>query len=145
MGTWQVVGLVVAIVALQAGVWTLVALRMKAQRRRLEEEVAAAGEEFVIPPVRGLYQGGGEFVSAKTLGVMALTPTCIRFLPPAGKEIMVPIAGIESLSANTWFKGNYRSGRDWLIVKMRDGREMAFMTSEHGRWMRELGRLSQTA
>lgn len=53
MGFWQVVGIISAIGAGQAGVWTLVALRMKTQRRRLEEEVAAAGEEFVIPPCAG--------------------------------------------------------------------------------------------
>jgi hypothetical protein len=77
-------------------------------------------------------------VSTKTYGVIALTDRRLIFRRPLGKDIEIPLSGISEVSENKWFKGNYRGGKLFLILKLADDSEVAFMVNDHNHWMEEI-------
>jgi len=77
-------------------------------------------------------------VSTKTMGAMGLTDTTLIFIPPLGRNMEYPLKDVVEASENTWFAGNYRSGRAFLILKLRDGKEVGFQVGNHQRWMEEI-------
>ncbi len=106
----------------------------------LAKEIGESGESILAGPERGLYQTApGGIVSLKTEGVAALTDKRIIFRPPLGKDIEIPISQIRSLSENQWFQGNYRSGRNYLILDLDNGSQAAFMLKSQETWVLELG------
>ena len=121
----------------------LIFWRFRVQARAIARLLAEQHEEAVIPPSRATWQGGGMFLSAKSMGVIVLTPEAIIFRLPVGKDITLPIADINEIAENTWFRGNYRGGREWLIVKMKDGKENAFLVGYHAHWVREVKALME--
>ena len=127
------------IVIINAFVWGLFFW----QRCRLIEKTRAAversGQSWVIPPEKGFYQGMLKgIVSTKTMGAMGLTDTTLIFIPPLGRNMEYPLKDVVEASENTWFAGNYRSGRAFLILKLRDGKEVGFQVGNHQRWMEEI-------
>lgn len=113
------------------------------QRRRLIEKTRTAversGQSWVIPPEKGFYQGMLKgIVSTKTMGAMGLTDTKLIFIPPLGRNYEYPLKDVVEVSENTWFAGNYRSGRAFMILKLADGNEVGFQVGNHRRWMEEI-------
>jgi len=106
----------------------------------LNRLLAWSGERLVIRPEIGFYQGMIRgIVSTKTYGVIALTDRRLVFRKPIGRDIDIPLSQIAEISENEWFAGNYRGGREYLILKLADGSEKAFQVKNHAGWMRELG------
>lgn len=113
------------------------------QRRRLSvktrETVERSGETWVISPENGFYQGMLRgIVSTKTMGAMGLTESQLIFIPPLGRNMIYPLKDVIGVSENTWFAGNYRGGREFMILKLADGNEVGFQVSNHQRWMQEI-------
>lgn len=113
------------------------------QRRRLIDRTRVAversGESWVIPPENGSYQGMLKgTISTKTMGAMGLTDSRLIFVPPWGRNMEYAIKDMVEVSENTWFAGNYHSGRPFIILKLADGSEVGFQTRNHQRWMEEI-------
>lgn len=127
------------IVAVPVVLLLLIFWRFRWQMAQLRQAIGLSGEAIVIEPQRGFYQGSvGGIVSLKTEGVITLTDRRIIFRKPIGKNIEVPLSRITQVSKNKWFKGNYRGGREFLILALEDGSEVAFMVKDLGHWMQEV-------
>lgn len=143
----DVIRLIAIIVLAQAAIWGLFFW----QRRRLIEKTRAAversGETWVIPPENAYYQGMLRgIVSSKTMGAMGLTQTKLIFIPPLGSNKEYALSDIVTVSENTWFAGNYRGGRPFMIIKLADGNEVGFQVNNPQRWMGEIrSRLAPSA
>ncbi len=131
---------VVVIAAIPAAAFLWSIRHMRRQGANLVKEIGESGEAILAGPERGLYQTApGGIVSLKTEGMAALTDKRIIFRPPLGKDIEIPISQIKSISENQWFQGNYRSGRNYLILDLESGSQVAFMVKSQEVWVRELG------
>lgn len=113
------------------------------QRRRLIVRTRLAverlGETWVIPPENGFYQSMLRgVVSVNTMGAMGLTDSKLIFIPPWGRNMEFALADVVGVSENKWFAGNYRNGRQFLILKFADGHEVGFQTRNHQRWTEEI-------
>jgi hypothetical protein len=145
MSTTHIILLVALLVGLQVAVWSAVFLRLKRQRVALQRELSLTGETAIIGPEWGHYSGGTPPHSiVKTLGVIALTRSRLIFLRPLGAPLEVPTARIAEIGAGKWFRGHYRGGRAFLILKLDDGSELGFQVRDHDRWRRELSGLVGT-
>ncbi len=120
------------------GVWGLVfwlrARRTVSTRRAIER----SGETWVIPPENSFYQGFWRSVSVKTMGAMGLTDSRLIFIPPLGRNMIYPLKDVVDISSDTWFHGNYRNGRAFMILKLADGREVGFQVRDIQRWTEEI-------
>ena len=130
--------LIVLLIGLGAVLLFLFSQLFKRQKARLRDEIERSGEALLAGPDSGLYQGGSSYVSLKTQGVMALTDRRLIFRKPIGGDIEIPLSQITGVSENTWFQGNYRSGKPWLILSLATGGDVAFMVGEHDHWFREI-------
>lgn len=113
------------------------------QRRRLivknRETVEHSGEAWVIPPEKAFYQGMLRgIVSTRTMGAMGLTENKLIFIPPLGQSKEYLLRDVVGVSENTWFAGNYRNGKEFMILKLADGNEVGFQVGNHQRWMQEI-------
>jgi len=104
----------------------------------LQRDLATGGENVILGPVRGYFQGGGDYVSVRTLGAAALTEQRLVFRQPIGRDIVVPLADIREMAQDQWFKGNYRSGLPFLILSLADGRQVGFQLPQQERWREEI-------
>jgi len=139
MSKAQIVLLVVAILAAQGLLWGVFMLWLRWQAARLRRDLQRSGEEVLAGPEPAHYQGStGERAMIKTLGVIALTRRRLVFRTPFGIGIELPISQVTSVKDSKWFLGGFRGGRRFLIVRVADGSEFAFMVRHHRRWMREL-------
>jgi len=129
--------LILLIAGAQGALWGLIFLLFRSQGAGLRRAVETSGEAVVLGPQVGLYQKSG-VVSVKTLGVIVLTDRRLIFRKPLGKDIEIPLPQVAGLSENKWFHGNYRSGKQFLIVKLTDGQEIGFVLKNHALWMNEL-------
>lgn len=139
MSTSHVVLLLVVLVGLQAAVWAAVFVRLRRLRDGMQRDLSLTGETALIGPERGHYSGGTPPHSmVKSLGVIALTRHRIVFLKPLGPPIEIPVSRIAEVSESKWFRGHYRGGRAFLVLRLDDGSEVGFQVREHDRWVREL-------
>ena len=105
----------------------------------LNRVIARSGEKLVIGPETGHYTAMIRgIIATKTYGVIALTDRRLIFRKPIGRDIEIPLSQITAVSENEWFAGNYRGGREFLILKLADASEKAFQVKDHAGWMREL-------
>jgi len=135
----HIVLLIAAAIAVQIVAWSLILWRFRRQVAALQDTLNRSGESIVIPPGIGLYQRSIRgIVSLKTQGVIALTDRRLVFRKPIGGDIEIPLSQVAEVSENKWFKGNYRGGRKFLILKLADGAEVAFMVRRRRRWSLEI-------
>jgi hypothetical protein len=104
----------------------------------LGQSIVESGEEIVIGPERGLYVRAAWIASLKTEGAIALTDQRLVFRKPIGGDISLPLADIEFMSLKKWYRGEYRGGRQWLILKLADGSEVAFMVRDPELWTQRM-------
>lgn len=116
----------------------LLILLFRRQIAQLRDEITRSGETVLIGPDIGFYQGSNTLISLKTQGVIALTDRRIVFRKPIGADIEIPFTQITKVSENDWFRGNYRAGKKFLILKLADGLEIGFMAKDHNRWIKEI-------
>jgi hypothetical protein len=130
---------VVLIVVLgNALVWGLFFYQRGRRIAKTRMAVERSGETWVIPPENAFYQGFRGPVSVKTMGAIGLTPIRVIFIPPLGRNMEYPLKDVVEVSENTWFHGNYRDGRPYMILKLADGKEVGFQTRNHQRWIEEV-------
>lgn len=134
MDASQVILVLVVVAGVNALVWGLLIFLLSSRSRKLSQDLANSGESVLMGPVRGLLQTMRGVVSLRTGGVVALTERRIVFLKPLGGELEIPLSAIKNVTTSTWFAGNYRGGREWLIIERLDGSKMAFMVSNAGIW-----------
>lgn len=128
-----------------AFVWSLFFWQRSRLRTKVRESVERAGKTWIIPPENAFYQGFKGFFSIKTMGAMGLTTDEIIFVPPLGRNMVFPLGNVVAIDSNAWFSGNYRGGREFVILKMADGSETGFQVKDHSRWMTEIrSRISAT-
>jgi hypothetical protein len=131
---------VLGIIALgNAIVWGLFFWQRRRLIHRTRLTVERSGESWVIPPENGYYQGMLKgIVSSKTMGAMGLTDGKLIFIPPLGHNMEYPLKDVVEVSENTWFAGNYRNGREFMILKFTDGNEVGFQVGNQQRWVEEI-------
>jgi len=125
-----------------AVVWILLFIGWRFQRARMEEklkeDVSSTGEYLVLGPQNGYYAKRKGIATIKSMGVMALTNKRLVFRVLFGRGFDIPFEDIADLSEAKWFRGTYQSGRPFMILKQRDGSEIAFQTRDQQRWSEEL-------
>jgi hypothetical protein len=77
-------------------------------------------------------------VSVKTMGIIALTDRRLIFRGPLGMNSDIPFDQIAETSRNKWWQGNYRNGREFLILRLTDGNEIAYQVRDIDRWEQEI-------
>ena len=136
------VRVVLIVLGLNAIVWGLVfawfRYKVTALARSINASGASTGECLLIGPERGYYNVMKGPVSAKTMGIIALTDRRLIFNGPLGMNADIPFDQIAATSRNTWWHGNYRNGREFMILRLRDGKEVAFQVKNLDRWMQEI-------
>jgi len=136
LDAFKVIGIVVLV---NAAVWGLFFWQRGRLIARTRAAVERLGETWVIPPENGFYQGMLKgVVSVKTMGAIGLTDSKLIFVPPLGHNMEYLLKDVVGVSENTWFAGNYRGGRPFLILKLADGGEVGFQLGNHQRWMEEI-------
>jgi len=135
----EVLKTLASIALINAAVWGLFLWHRRVLMAKAWAEIERAGESWVIPPQSGYYHGMLRgIISAKTAGAMGLTDSVLIFIPPLGGRIEFALKDMVGVSDNTWFAGNYRIGRLFLILEFANGRKVGFQVDNHQRWMQEL-------
>lgn len=134
------------VIGINAAVWALILVGWRYQRARIEErlrrDVSFTGEYLVLGPQNGYYAKIKGRVSVRSMGVMALTNKRLIFRVMFGKGFDIPVDDIVGISGAKWFQGMYRNGREFLILKLRDGSEIGFQTGNQQSWEEQIRSLA---
>jgi hypothetical protein len=135
--------LVVAILGIQAVIWTAFAIWARGRRTKLEaslnEEVLVAGETVRRGPEGALYRGATRgYSQVNGNGVILLTDRHLRFRKLTGGRVEVPLDRVVGVRAAKTFRRAYRSGRPHLILQLRDGAEVGFIVRDTPSWLSAL-------
>ena len=129
---------ILLVLGLNAVVWLLILVwfryKLKALALSLNASCASTGECLVIGPERGYCNIMKGRVSLKTKGIIALTDRRLIFKGPLGMNSDILLDQIAEVSRNKWWQGNYRNGREFLILRLKDGKEIAFQVKSPDRW-----------
>lgn len=134
------------VIGINAAVWALILVGWRYQRARIEErlrrDVSFTGEYLVLGPQNGYYAKIRGRVSVRSMGVMALTNKRLIFRVMFGKGFDIPVDDIVGISEAKWFQGMYRNGREFMILKLRDGSEIGFQTGNQQSWEEQIRSLA---
>lgn len=134
------------VIGINAAVWALILVGWRYQRARIEErlrrDVSFTGEYLVLGPQNGYYAKIRGRVSVRSMGVMALTNKRLIFRVMFGKGFDIPVDDIVGISGAKWFQGMYRNGREFMILKLRDGSEIGFQTGNQQSWEEQIRSLA---
>lgn len=134
------------VIGINAAVWALILVGWRYQRARIEErlrrDVSFTGEYLVLGPQNGYYAKIKGRVSVRSMGVMALTNKRLIFRVMFGKGFDIPVDDIVGISGAKWFQGMYRNGREFMILKLRDGSEIGFQTGNQQSWEEQIRSLA---
>ncbi len=130
---------VILIVAVAAGllflfvVWSM---RKRALIAALGKGLSLVNETLVFGPVPGLYRGTNQHTFGFT-GDCVATLTSRRFIYASitGQHEEIPLSDIQTVSENVWFAGQYRNGRQHLILELKDGRKVGFLLRNHSQML----------
>lgn len=126
-------GLVPAVFVFGLAVW-----RMRRLVAGLREAIIDSGEAIVIEPQRGVYLRRAWIGAVHTDGVIALTDRRLVFRKPIGGDISLSLSEMAYISRTRWYRGNYHGGRDFLVVEMNNGSEVAFNVRDPDLWIQKL-------
>lgn len=139
MNTMKVI---LIVLGANAVLWTLVFALLKnrahAMERSLRESLADTGEMTILGPERSYCNVMKGRVSVKTMGVIALTDRRLIFKGFGLLDQDIRRDQIAELSRNQWWRGNYRGGHEFLVLHLKDGKEIAFQVRDTDRWAREI-------
>lgn len=136
--------LVLSILGAQVLIWAPILLwarrRERAATQGIREWAARSGERIVIEPEGGMYciapaRGPGVM---RNSAVVALTEWRVVVQPLFGRRSDVPLSDVVEVTSGKWFHGSYRNGRTHVILKLRDGREVALLPKDPERWLAAL-------
>jgi hypothetical protein len=112
-----------------------VAVLLSRQRAPLTQ----AGETLVLgPQYGGFFKNVRGVISFKTMAMFALTDLRVVIRPLLVRDIEIPLSCIIEVTENVWSHGNYRGGQNFLILRLKDGGETAFMVKDPDRWREEI-------
>lgn len=98
----------------------------------MDRDIALTNERAVFGPVKGLYRGTNRNAFEITGNcVAALTSRRFIYETITGRREEIPLEDISPVSENPWFAGQYRNGRQHLILELRDGRKVGFILHNH--------------
>lgn len=139
MGNEGIALLVLVILLINGFVWYLIIRRIRNQKDELQKQLIASGANIIIGPETGTYRGSTKrFGNVKSLGTIALTGSILIFRKPFGSDIQIPVEEIAEITKNVFFLHSYHSGREHLILKLKDGTIAGFIVKDINRWMIEL-------
>jgi hypothetical protein len=135
----EIVLLVVGILAVQVILWSVALRWVRRAAVRIAEEmrqaIAGSGERLVRGPEQALYRGAsGRFPRAKGNMVIAMTDRRLVCRRLVGAEFAVPLDEIAEVREARWFL-RASQGRMHVVMKLKDGVEVGFMTPAHTEWM----------
>jgi len=100
---------------------------------------AEAGETLLLGPQYGSYfKILGGIISLKTVAIFALTDRRVIIRLLLLKDIEIPLSQIQEVTEKLWYKGNFRDLKNFVVLKMKDDRETAFMVKDPARWRQEI-------
>ena len=70
-------------------------------------------------------------------GVIVLTDQQVIFRKPIGKDINLSLTQIVNVSKDKSFQGNYRMGKEFLILEAIDTK-MGFIVNDPSLWIKEI-------
>lgn len=133
---------ILLVLGINAVVWLLVFAWLRHRAKALADYInascASTGECLVIGPERGYCNIMKGRASVKTMGIIALTDRRLIFNGPLGMNADIPFDRIAEVSRNKWWQGNYRNGRQFLILHLTDGNEVAFQVKNLDHWAQEI-------
>lgn len=129
---------------LQAAIWIpLVHSRKRKSatfRAHLAEEMAAAGETFVIHPEQAVYRGcTGPYGKVRGNGMILLTNRRLVFRKMTGGEVDVPRDNIVGTRRSAVFLASRVGGATHLVISTNDPAEVGFVVNDLHVWERALG------
>ena len=133
-------GLMAAIIGVSLLVLRRVGGRAERRADELRDDVEAAGDEWLVPLVGAVYQGGGSpHVRSRGHGVLGLTGHRIVFLPIAGELVSVPRVRVTGARVEDRRRDAAGAHRHRLVVTLDDGGEMSFLVDDPAGWQAALG------
>lgn len=134
------------VIGINAVIWILIFIGFRFQRAKIEqklrEDVSLTGEYLVLGPQNGYYAKTKSIANVKSMGVMALTNKRLIFRVLFGMGFDIPVEDIAGISEAKWFQGMYHNGREFLILKLRDGSEIGFQMKNQPEWAEQIRSLS---
>jgi len=133
---WILIGL--GVLAVMLVVFGLLLARFRQQAEQLGKELVLGGEPAILGPEMAHFSPGQGLGVVKTSGTLALTESRLVFRKPFGGELILPLEEVARLEETPTFRGNWKGGRKFLVIRLRDGKEAAFITRDNARWLAEL-------
>ncbi len=137
------------VIGINAAVWISLILVWRVMRARmaekLQQDVSNTGEYLVLGPQNGYYAKVKGIVSVRSMGVMALTNKRLIFRVVFGKGFDIPLESVVGVSGGAWFQGMYRNGREFVVLKLRDGSEIGFQTRDEQQWAEQIRSLASVS
>lgn len=109
-----------------------------------DAEVAASGEQILLPVQSAIYRSGtrGSFSQTKGNGKIVLTTQRLLFRKITGGIVEVPTANIVGVHRSKSFNRSIVGGHEHLVVELADGTEVAYFVTDTDLWVRQLEQLS---
>lgn len=100
--------------------------------KELGRDLVLDNETLVFGPVSGLFRGSNKHTFELIANCVA-TLTSRRFIygTITGLRDEIPLGDIVSVSEDKWFAGQYRNGRQHLIIELKRGRKIGFILNNH--------------
>jgi hypothetical protein len=127
---------IILIVVVVAGLLLWFVRKRAALMDALGKDLILVNETLVCGPVPGLYCGTNRHLF-QIIGNCVATLTSRRFIYATitGRREEVLLSDIATVSENEWFARQYRNGRQYLILELRDGRKVGFLLRNHSQML----------
>lgn len=136
--------LALGILGVQALIWIPIVVWLERRGRwataATRERVEHSGEPMLIEAqtVEYCHLGLQKIGIQRTRASVAITRQRVIVTPHFGSGDDIPLKEIAEVKGNKWFRSFYRNGQTFVILKLRDGREVGFLTRDAQRWIRTL-------
>ncbi|NLC57258.1 MAG: hypothetical protein GX774_10510 [Armatimonadetes bacterium] len=144
-------GLLIVLVVLVALVVIGVPIRLIV-RAKVAADTEAVGrwsrslrERLLIPPECITFSRAGRFGVTHTSAVVALTVRHVLVKPLFETRVPIPLAEVAGVSEAKRFRGScHATGSTYVVLRLRDGKEVALLAREPRRWSTALRRRLET-
>jgi hypothetical protein len=135
----MVVGILVVVAGINLAVWLPIVRRLHRMPDELRRELEAAGEPIVRGPERASYRGAtAMYGTVAGIGIVALTEKRLLMRKAIGKPVEIARGDIVGVRTDKWFRRSRVGGREHVIVKTASGAEVGFFFVDEAAWVAAL-------
>lgn len=144
-GLLIVLVVLVALVAIGVPIRLIVRAKVAADTEAVGRWSRSLRERLLIPPECITFSRAGRFGVTHTSAVVALTVGHVLVKPLFETRVPIPLAEVAGVSEAKRFRGScHATGSTYVVLRLRDGKEVALLAREPRRWSTALRRRLET-